>query len=292
MSLLYKLIIAASAIGLSQMLSSATVENTFAFAFIIVFGIPHGATDHVLHNLLKEGRINKIPQGGFLVYYLSVMVSYGLLWYFFPGWSLLIFLAVSAYHFGETQLMHAEVADWKKYISWTAWGSMSLLLIFQPHIGEVGSLVSPWLVSEKMMSWLIANYHALLIINSLILLISLISLGIKYLSTQIIELFILFCLSYFSSLLLSFSVFFAFWHSRDATMLQLEKIKNRVSGFDFRQWIILALPYTIASLIGMGMIVLAFNFSQIEFPLITLFFVLVALITLPHVFVMSRFYRC
>jgi Brp/Blh family beta-carotene 15,15'-monooxygenase len=262
-----------------------------AFALIVIFGIPHGATDHVLHNLLKEGKINKVPQAGFLLFYLGVITAYGILWYLFPALSLLLFLAISAFHFGETQLVEIETITWHKYLSWIAWGSLALLLIFYPHLDEVGQLIAPWLISESIMKTITDAYPILLGLNSLILVITLIPLGFNILYLQITEMLILLALSWFSSLLLSFAIFFAFWHSRDAMALQLKKISFRISGFNLKQWISLALPYTAVSLFGIASIVLIFNFSSIDFPLVTLFFILVALITLPHVFVMTRFYR-
>lgn len=291
MSLTYKIIIAIIAVLVSQWLASDTFETTLAFILIILFGIPHGATDHVLHNLIKEGKINKLPKIDFLAYYLGAILAYGFLWYFFPSVSLLIFLVISAFHFGETQLIKAAGKDWQQYLIWCAWGSTALLILFFPHIAEIEALISPWLVSQYIMDWVASNDYYLLLFNFTILLIALFFQGWKMLMTQVFELMLLFALSYFSSLLLSFAIFFAFWHSRDATFLQLEKIKSHMKDFRLKSWISLALPYTIVSLIGIATIVLFVTYTKIDFPLVTLFFILVALITLPHVFVMSRFYR-
>ncbi|QNL20671.1 Brp/Blh family beta-carotene 15,15'-dioxygenase [Hyphobacterium sp. CCMP332] len=262
-----------------------------AFALIFIFGIPHGATDHILHNLIDENKMNPKPKPTFLMYYLGIILSYAVLWYFFPGFSLFVFIVISAFHFGETQLHRLESNNWIKILNYIFWGSSLLLLIFEPHLSEVQTIISPHLLDVGSMNWVISNYYYLLygfLIGSFVFLIS---EGIKTLLVQLTELIILYLIANFTSLILAFALFFAFWHSRDATYDQITKIRKYAINFNFKEWLKLASPYSLISILGIVLIIVFSLYIDLKIPTITLFFVLVALITLPHVFVMSVFYR-
>ncbi|MEQ8360411.1 MAG: Brp/Blh family beta-carotene 15,15'-dioxygenase [Cytophagales bacterium] len=262
-----------------------------AFALILIFGIPHGATDHILHNLIDKKKMIIKPKRTFLLYYLGIIFSYAVLWYFFPGISLFVFLVISAFHFGETQLHRLESNNWIKIFNYIFWGSSLLLLIFEPHLTEVQTILSPHLLDAGSMNWVISNYYYLLYGSLLGSFIFLISEGVKTLLVQLTELIILYLIANFTSLILAFALFFAFWHSRDATFDQITKIRKHAFNFNFKDWLKLASPYTIISILGIVLIIMFSHYIDLEIPAITLFFVLVALITLPHVFVMSTFYR-
>ncbi len=262
-----------------------------AFTLILIFGIPHGATDHILHNLVDKKKMISKPKLKFLFYYLGIILSYALLWYLIPGIALFVFLVVSAFHFGETQLHRLESKNWIKSLNYFFWGSSILLLIFEPHLAEVQSIVSPHLLDPGSMKWVISNYYYLLYASLLTSFVFLIGEGLNTLISQIIEFLILYLIANFTSLILAFALFFAFWHSRDATYDQIIRIRKYAFDFNIKYWLKLAAPYSLISILGIALIILLSFYIELEIPIITLFFVLVALITLPHVFVMSTFYR-
>lgn len=295
MQIHYKILIVLAGMGFFYLFPEADVF--LAFTLILVFGIPHGATDHILHNINQEQELDKKPKAKFLIYYLSIILLYALLWHVLPALSLVLFIIISAFHFGETQLLNAEKwgkafkNKWIKNLSYFFWGLTVLLLIFQAHIEEVSAIISPYLISEEMMLWIDSNFTLILTISLIATFSGLILIGIKAMVIQLIEMAVLFLLANFTSLLFSFAIFFAFWHSRDAVREQILKIRGYKNDFSLKDWGKLALPYTLISLIGIVLIISFSSFQKVDIPLLTLFFILVALITLPHVFVMNTFYR-
>ena len=77
-------------------------------------GIPHGATDHLIYSILQkeEGKPQNLRM--FLGTYLLSMLVYGLAWWLVPGLCLSIFLVISAYHFGQSQVLYVrwKPSDW------------------------------------------------------------------------------------------------------------------------------------------------------------------------------------
>jgi Brp/Blh family beta-carotene 15,15'-monooxygenase len=291
MPLVHKSLLTIAALAIGFLAVAPALETGIAFFLILAFGIPHGATDHAVFNFLTRGRVQAAPQLGFLLAYLGVMVLYGVLWYFLPGFSLLVFLLVSAYHFGETQLLRYEIKGFRRWCAYFFQGMTVLLLIFLPNLAEVQAYIVPELVGAGVFAWVEAHVYLLLGIGGLGWVLSMPWRPGKALLREVAELGLIFLIAWNASLLLSFAVFFAFWHSRDAAWLQIVRLRRREKGFDLRRWVKLALPYTLMSLAGMGGIVLCYSFASFSLPLVTFFFILVALITLPHVLVMSVFYH-
>ncbi|MEQ8714362.1 MAG: Brp/Blh family beta-carotene 15,15'-dioxygenase, partial [Cyclobacteriaceae bacterium] len=108
---------------------------------------------------------------------------------------------------------------------------------------------------------------------------------------ELAEFLLLLVISYNTSLLYAFAVFFVFWHSWDATSVQIFKLSTVKKGFNIKNWIKEAAPFTILSWAGIGLLLWLSTYWMSSWPLVTLFFILVSIITLPHTIVMSRFYK-
>ena len=84
-------------------MSELGLLNTFALISIIVFGIPHGGLDAAISR--KKGwSATKINTVYFHIFYLILTLLIITLWYFLPLFSLILFLAISAFHFGYSDL--------------------------------------------------------------------------------------------------------------------------------------------------------------------------------------------
>ncbi|MGB3589847.1 MAG: Brp/Blh family beta-carotene 15,15'-dioxygenase, partial [Tunicatimonas sp.] len=95
---------------------------------IFVIGIPHGATDHLLDRYRKG---KKFSYRAFLLIYIVLGAIYSVCWYFFPLPSLLLFIVISTYHFGQSQLLYLRMPQrhWLKVVSYLLWGSYTLCCI-------------------------------------------------------------------------------------------------------------------------------------------------------------------
>lgn len=70
-------------------------------SILLTIGIPHGALDHLLLNpkISNKGLVK------FILKYLAIIVVYLVVWIFLPVPALLVFLLMSAYHFGQSHLL-------------------------------------------------------------------------------------------------------------------------------------------------------------------------------------------
>ena len=76
------------------------IQIIFFTSLILLTGIPHGALDHLIQEATDK-KLNRIYSVKlFLLRYLMIMILYAFAWYWFSGLSLLIFLVISAWHFG------------------------------------------------------------------------------------------------------------------------------------------------------------------------------------------------
>ena len=84
------------------------VEKSYSYIiFIFVMlsiGIPHGSIDHIIAFLNPAARRFKNKFTFYLVY-LSLIVLNIFFWVISPFLGLFIFLIISCYHFGETQVI-------------------------------------------------------------------------------------------------------------------------------------------------------------------------------------------
>ena len=85
-----------------------TLASQFGYigliAGLLLVGIPHGAVDHLL---LQPKAFNLFR---FVVQYLLIIAAYFIVWQWFPLFSLLLFIAYSAYHFGESEMIEINAS--------------------------------------------------------------------------------------------------------------------------------------------------------------------------------------
>lgn len=114
-------------------------DLVFSGLLLFTFGLPHGAGDHLIAAKLKKTDTGKFQLFEFMTKYLLVMAFYGICWYFLPTFSLLVFLAISVFHFGD---LENEVNDSKK-------GSM---------IGYGIQIVRSIVLGSGILGWILATH--------------------------------------------------------------------------------------------------------------------------------------
>lgn len=73
-------------------------------AGLLTVGLPHGAVDHLL---VQSKKFNLFK---FVVQYVIIIAAYFTVWQWFPVFSLILFIAYSAYHFGESEMVEMKVS--------------------------------------------------------------------------------------------------------------------------------------------------------------------------------------
>ena len=111
---------------------SLEFQLLFSSFFILLIGIPHGAIDHVL--FFKKRSLSQLQ---FYSIYLGLILIFLVLWIFFPFWSLLLFLLISAFHFGESQFSEIKTARLIKDLLFPVWGIALLSTLMHYNLQEL-----------------------------------------------------------------------------------------------------------------------------------------------------------
>lgn len=249
---------------------------------LVIFGIPHGAIDHLLSKKENTSKNLKI----FLFNYLGMIALYFVSWIFLPKLAFIIFILMSSYHFGQTHFLNSNGSK-SSSVFFIITGSYFLALILFGNFQETRKIIAP------ILDFPISQYSQYLILGIL----GLLSLFFQLMTfskpslLKITEFIILSVCLYYSPLPISFIVYFGFWHSipsmkKEYDFLFQSSLISGLKSFAFK-----LLPFSLISLVGIGL-VLIFGINYMESTnLILLFFIMVSLISFPHIIYMDRFLR-
>ncbi len=284
------------ALSLLQFEQMTSVQYALLAIGTILIGIPHGATDNYLYARLVSGR----ETVRFYAIYLLVAIAYGLFWLVAPVTSLVVFLLISVYHFGQSNLFYTDVPEntGVKKLIYLPWGAFNLaaplLFRYQEAAPVIEFLIGfhPFTVE--------AAHGAAPIVTGGLLAINVVILAVLYRGGRIsrrsfakeLLAFVLLTALYASApLYVSFIVYWAFWHSLNSAIEIASTWRNLRPAAQLRRFFRAALPLSLVTFAGMALIFLVAGvYGSLE-ALIGTFFVIIAAITLPHTVVMELLYR-
>ena len=263
------------------------LENSYSILlFIIVMlsiGIPHGSVDHLIAFINPKARKfdNKFI---FYIIYLSLIIFNIILWVISPFLGLSVFLIISCYHFGETQVIGYNSTD-NKILNFVI-GANILLSLFLNNIVELQDIlyIIPQFAKLDLSAF---DSVFFLLISVGILMISIVNFKIKRKVPLYAEITILYMVFFHTDLLTSFALYFGFCHSLPMLMLEFKEFKTE----NFIKFYLKTLPFTILS-IFFGFILYQFNNDLLTSDNLILFvFIVISSLTLPHVFIMKDFVK-
>lgn len=269
------------------------VVHVFCIIGIATIGVAHGAIDDVLHGS-REGK----KRFYFIIKYVTVIVIIGILWLIFPDLAFLIFLSASAFHFGQTQLTGLNLKSKSlSSILYFFWGSFVILsmFVFNKELLLQTNTYQSFL--PRIYFYIIENSKIFLIIVSSILSLLLIGSSLKRqltFSKVLLEIYllILICCSFLVlDPFIAFSIFFILIHSSQAVLQEYEFCKKEKLAVNLRQFVSLFLPLTLSSLLITGLFLLTLIFFEFNNLIPLALIVLLSAVTIPHCFVMDKFYR-
>ena len=268
------------------------------FAIMIgTTGIPHGALDHVIAktNAISNGQTFSIQQ--FLGRYVLAILLYSAAWIFFPGISLIIFLLISAWHFGETDLSNADdTRPWN--LSRLLWGTLVLMLILLSHFEETASVVIRITQGSEIAQKILGHVKT----NGLIYFIVVASLffaaaafansknKIRITGQYTINLIAILLLCSQLPLLPAFALYFGGWHairSFEIIFKFLHAAKEEMASKPLTMWKN-ALPMTFLAAFGFIFMAYIWNGTGIKMDPLPAIFIFLSIITLPHLDVMDK----
>ena len=263
------------------------LESSYSILlFLIVMlsiGIPHGSVDHIIAFINPQARKfeSKLI---FYVVYLSLIVFNIIIWVISPFLGLLVFLIISCYHFGETQVIGYNPTD-NKILNFVI-GANILLSLFLNNIVELQEILY---ILPQFSSLDLSGFDSVffLLISVAILMLSIVNFKIKRKVPLYAEITILYMVFFHTDLLTSFALYFGFCHSLPMLMLEFKEFKTD----SFMKFYIKTLPFTILSII-FGFLLYQFNNDLLTSDNLILFvFIIISSLTLPHVFIMKDFVK-
>ena len=270
-----------------------------ALVLILFIGIPHGANDHLLFfNLIKKSADKKTKKGTiFFASYIGLIFLYIGCWYLFPTFSLGLFILISIYHFGQSNLYISPIeSKYVKLISIFLSGSFVLLTPIFAHIETALPVIqtiskNPYFltISEELGNTLAISVGVLMIIHWVILMLST-QINFKNGLHEIMNVFLLFGLFYFSPLWIGFAIYFTLWHAIPSIEDQINFFKTTKANYNLGKYVREIFPFSLIALSGL---LLAFQFSGDYISVnqgLALLFSFIAVITLPHMIMMDLLY--
>ena len=287
------------AVGLS-FLAPETMEwiaPWFLFFTVFVIGIPHGAVDHVVAADLYGMRQRLTDHLLFYSSYLLVMLLVGLLWFFYPLAGMILFLLISVYHFGQADMVALVQtgSPFSGLFSWSRGMMIIATIIFaDPYVClpiiEAAIRMSP--------EWFSFLYHhsTIILITAIaqyfVLVLIVLSSGalnvsrLRFLGDSLL----LTALLVLTHPLIGFALYFALWHSIGHVQEMIAFFRDNGRHVTIWSFYRMALPFTLVSLFGLTVLFFIQRTFSVGNEMISLLFILISVLTLPHMIIVDRMY--
>lgn len=261
--------------------------------FILLIGIPHGAIDHVL--FFKKRKISKLK---FYVLYIGLIFAFLILWHVSVFYSLIFFLFISAFHFGESQFPHINIHPIFKNIFYFIWGISLLSTLMFYNIDELNSITlffDDTVVLEQVydlskVSILFYSTNVFTFI-SMFIFIFMKKIDLDRFFSEIFLLFLIHATFYLFPFIIGFTLYFVALHSLKVLNDEYIFLKKETPDFKIIDFIKLLAPYSVLSICFTALLlVLSYN-NIIGYSVPLLSIMIISVITLPHAIVMNIFYN-
>lgn len=278
-------------------------SENFQFVLLLVIfiflGFPHGSMDHIIHNSLQTSNDNTDQPKKFINYYYVRMLICMLGWIFFPLLSFIVFILISSYHFGESQLYsYFKKRSPLKKIIYTFWGvhilfSLMVLNLKETHLG-IYALFPEFNEDHYLFQFINENsleiIGILTILNFLGLVYMIISgnIKIKDFCIEVLIVTILLTIFYNLQMIIGFVFYFGIWHSVKAIQQILIFYKKSNISFSIKDFYSKTFVHTIISIFCVFLILLADWYFSFLGNNTLLFFILISILTTPHFFLFNK----
>jgi Brp/Blh family beta-carotene 15,15'-monooxygenase len=262
---------------------------------ILLLGVPHGAVDHFIFKSL----VTKVegPQAmlRFYAVYLGSMILYGLMWWFNPYLSLVAFLLLSAYHFGQSNWNYVALSKMWQIPVYFLQGAFVLGVPILWHFEDAKPIIQAVVpfsnpdVSQHLVVWSVALL-TLLNLGVIVLLWWQGILTVVLAKAEAINLIILLALFLSTPLLLGFALYFSAWHALGSVLDQIAFFRLRKPNYQMLDYINQAAPYSVLAIFGLGAMVLVSAQLRMSEAL-GMLFVFLSLVTLPHMLLIDLLYN-
>jgi Brp/Blh family beta-carotene 15,15'-monooxygenase len=261
------------------------------FLLIFTFGILHGANDLQLIDKIDVLKDKKNSTLRILIYYIMFVLIGILSFYIFPLVALLLFIVVSAYHFGEQQWQKLpnDLPMFTLILYRFLYGFVILFLLFVFHTIQVQNIISTITTFKIPVGYFWETLKAsgiAFIFISCFLYWKILQIR-KKLLLEFFYLIVFAIIFKSSSLIWGFAIYFVVWHSIPSIIDQIKFLNGSISKKHFLSYCKAAGVYWFVSILGIAFIYLVFKDEQL---FNAVFFSFLAAITFPHVLVITKMF--
>lgn len=286
-------------LGLWGDLSLGPVAVGILFVAVVLTGMPHGAVDHLVAARLYDLEVTWTDQAKFYGGYLALMALYGAFWVVAPAWSLGVFLVMTMYHFGQADLAYWELPPVPARLVYLSRGLFLIglpIAAFPSVVDPIFDAIAGVLVTE----WPFLSTDPTVVFAGLVGQHVLV-LGAAALTADVdgpdagreaLNVTVLTGLFGTVHPLVAFAVYFGLWHSL-GHILELLRFFRReevppetLLAFYRKAALFTILPFV--GLVGLYWATQAFGSTD---QMIALLFIIIAVMTLPHMVIVERLYR-
>ena len=268
------------------MIADLTILNIISFFLIFFIGLPHGSFDGAVAVLVGFNKRIQFIQ--FLFYYIALFLLVILFWLYFPIFALTIFIIMTIIHFGLCDWTNFGINKYKYSVSFTYGMTIIFGIIYFNE--NQSFLIFEYLTNDKI--YLIQKYFFIPYFLTILSIVYFIFLSIfeKKLRKGVIEILFLLIIFYLFDPLLSFAIYFCFFH----TYKHLKHlIKNIYLNLTNKKFVIYStLVFTVISWVG-GLVIIYYlvqNLTLYE-SILKVIFIGLAALTLPHMLLVDVVYR-
>ena len=279
-----------------QAFNSIALEQQLIYAsiFILLFGIPHGAIDHIL--FFKKKSMSQLKFYGL---YLGLIFLFVLLWLKFPLVSFSFFLVISAFHFGESQFVDAKltVRSLNPFL-FLFWGLALLATLMYYNISELAAITAYFKDTQGFSvvynENLFIYFFYITNITTIFLLVFLFiknQISIKRLSSELFLIALIHLTFFLFPFVIGFTLYFVVLHSIRVMNQEYLFFKSEDVSFSLIKFLKLLLPYSLLSIFFTSVLLILshIGFLGISIPFLSI--IIISVITLPHAIVMHIFYK-
>jgi Brp/Blh family beta-carotene 15,15'-monooxygenase len=261
------------------------VEDFIAYIMVISVGILHGANDLLILST-KDQKDKKLIKNLFI--YIGIILLCVVIYLFSSFVAIVLFVVLSAYHFGEEHLSHKININFVfNAVYFLSYGLFIFALLFYQSMSDVDVIMTE--LTGRTFSKI--QIEITLIVSAIFL-----STGSVYLILtkrndsmlflrEFLYLVLLFLVFNTSSLILGFAIYFILWHSIPSIIHQIEFISGSLNKRNVIAYVKKALIYWVISIAGL--LVLYQLLPEIKL-LATVVFVILFAVTAPHTWVMHK----
>jgi Brp/Blh family beta-carotene 15,15'-monooxygenase len=261
---------------------------------LIVFGVPHGASDYIIYQQvakLKEGANGQLRFG---LYYAAAIGLYGIIWGLSPLIAFAIFIFVSAYHFGQSNwhFLHFS-GKVRRVYTFLLWGMAVIGVPVLLHHEAAGLIIYEITGYDLDFSEIRAPLIFGLIMFNLIHIVVLFEQDLidRYkLYRELSNFVLLMALFATTPLLIGFGIYFMFWHSLSSSLDQVRAFKQKDKHYNIAKYIYHIIPLTIVAFLGLGAFYYFLGDQMNQGINLGTFFLFIAIITVPHSILMDKLY--